>query len=271
MSITNPDVEGAKIEKYVKWGFAFIAAGILAPVVYGFAMDIMEAMWALAGVAVSAIVMWAVGPAVATYAANKRIALLKAAAAEDPIATLDNDILQTTDQLHEQEEQVVAVDTQWENVKKILLGLRKTDPDEAVSMGESEDLLKQASEELHSAYDNAMAMLQAAKKARDKADRIWSASCAINKALAVAGAARSKAIQDLKRQVALDAVSSNMSTAMARLRMTVQKHKDPPPEESNVVDGEVVQPKALTAGPVTSMDQVRSATKVATVRGNVTH
>jgi hypothetical protein len=272
--MTNPEVEGAKIEKYVKWGFAFVAAGIAAPIVYGFAMDIIEAMWALAGLAASALVMWAVGPALATYAANKRMALLRAAAAEDPIATLDNDILQTTDQLHEQEEQVVAVDTQWENVKSILAKLRKTDPDEATAMQESEDLLKAASQELHAAYDDAAHALAEAVKARDKADRIWQASCAINKALMVAGSARSKAIQDFKKKVALDAVSTNMSTAMARLRMTVQKHQQSQSPEPKVVEGSVVEPqKALTTGAVTNMDQLRTpaATKVGVVKGPIVH
>lgn len=272
MSVTNPEAEGAKIERYVKWGFGFIAAGVAAPMIYGFAMDIMEAMWALAGLAGSAMILWMVGPAVATYAANKRIALLKAAAAEDPIATMDNVIMEKQGELHTQEEQVITVDEQWGKVKKIVASLMKTDPDEAKSMKEAEDLLEQASTELHAEYTRAVTALDAYIHARDKASRLWDASVAINNALKIAGTARSKALQKLKSDVAFETVSNNMDQAFARLKMAVQKHKEPQIVEE-VVEGEVVAPKAITEGPAASnivnISQLRekSTRKVGNVNG----
>lgn len=256
----SPEAAAAAARKYWGWGLLAVAVA-LAPTVTYLAMNFVEMVWALALAALSMLLVWMLSPAVLDWAGNKRLQMVKAEAAANPIETMDNSIIQTRNDLGTQRESVISVDTQWENVKKILASLRKTDPDEAASMGESEHLLAEASAELHSKYDAACDALEVFIKTRDKMSRLWSASIAINKALAIAGAARDNEVNRIKNQVAFEAVDANMSKAMAGLRMAVSKHAK---AESNIIEGTVIETspsKSLTEGsPITSMDALKSKT-----------
>lgn len=240
--MVSPDEEKAKIVKYVKWAGLALVAVVIAPIAYAAAISVIEATIAVISAAVVLGVAWIAIPAAADWAGDMRMKAVKAVAAANPIETMDNNIIQTRSDLSLQRETVIAVDTQWENVKKILASLRKSDPDEAEAMGSAEALLADASVDLHAKYDEATLALNVVIKTRDKMSRLWNASIAINKALAVAGAAQDNEIQRIKNQVAYDAVDANMSKAMAGLRMAVTKHANPITEHATA--------KQITAGPV---------------------
>lgn len=257
----TPEKAAEATRKY--WGYGLLAvAVVMAPSITYLAMNFVDMVWALAMAVFSVLLIWVVSPWILTIAQNKRLAMLKAAAAEDPISTMDNVIIEKQGELHNQEEQVITVDEQWEKVKKIVASLMRTDPDEAKSMQEAEDLLEQASIELHDEYSRAVKALDAYIHARDKASRLWEASTAINNALKIAGTARSLALQKLKSDVAFETVSNNMDQAFARLKMAVQKHQTPS-ADTPIIEGDVVVASKQLAEPATaaytSVSQVKGA------------
>lgn len=246
MSSIDPETKRKGIETAVKLAVIGIGCAIIGP----FAYMALEGLIAVAAFACGALLLWGVAPAVAQAVANKRIALMVAVIEANPIETMQTVYMEKMNEFHTQEEAITEFDTQYRNVSDLVEGLKKTDPDEAVSYAEMRDQMKGGLAELREEQRLSQLALDDAKNAIAKMQRIWKVANAMNKALTASASAQSAVFQQMKMDVGTDAVRSNLNRAMARLNTAVERRKNgsylpaakpqaalpPAPAQSNVID-----------------------------------
>lgn len=244
MSTIDPETKRKGIETAVKLGIIGVGCAIVGP----FAYMALEGLIAVAAFAGAAILLWGIAPAVATFVANKRIALLVAAIEANPIETMQNLLIEKTAEFQKQEDAVTEFDTQFRNVQTLVKDLTKTDPDEAVQYQEMADQMEQGLSELRSEQAAAQAELKNARGAIDKMQRIWKVACAMNKALAASADAQAQVFAKMKNDVAIDTVRTNLNRAFARLNTAVERRKN----GSMLPTPKIVEVKALPEATPTS-------------------
>lgn len=219
--VVDPESKRKGIETAVKVGVIGVGLAVVGPYVW----MAVEGLMAVAVFGGTALLLWGLAPAVATFVANKRIALLKAAIEANPIETMECLYEDKKQELARQGVAVEEVATQVRNVDGLVKGLEKSDPDEAKDYVEVRDKLKEGLDEVTTEYSEADNALHDFGKQIDKARRIWKVAVAINKALDVSATARAAVFADIKKQVAFDKVTNDLNRSFARLDTVVARRK----------------------------------------------
>lgn len=235
--VVDPESKRKGIETLVKVGVIGVGLAIVGPYVW----MAVEGLMAVAIFGGAALLLWGLAPAVATYVANKRIALLKAAIEANPIETMEALFEDKKQELAKQGIAVEEVATQVRNVDGLVKGLEKTDPDEAKDYVDVRDKLREGLDEVSNEYSDADNALKEFGKQIDKARRIWKVAIAINRALDVSAKARAEVFADIKKQVAFDKVTNDLNRSFARLDTAVARRKGLVPKSA--------EPLALNPAP----------------------
>lgn len=220
--VVDPESKRKGIETVVKGVVIIGGLALAAPIIW----LALEGAFALVALAAVALVAWGAAPAAATYVANKRIAALIAVVEANPIETMQNLYVEKMSEFSRQEDAVTEFDTQFQNVNTLVEDLKRTDPDEAVAMAEMRDKMGEGLSELRGEQAAAQVELNNAKNAIIKMQRIWKVACAMNKALTASASAQQQVFQQIKADVALDTVRTNLNRAFAKLNTAVEHRKN---------------------------------------------
>lgn len=220
--VVDPESKRKGIETLVKLSVFMVGAAVAGPYIW---MS-LEGMVALAAAAGTALVLWAIAPAAATFAANKRIAMLVAVIEANPIETMQNLYADKFDEFKRQESAVTEFDTQFQNVSTLVEDLKKSDPDEAEQYAKMRDKMEDGLQELRAEQGFAQKELDNAHKTIDKMQRIWKVACAMNKALAANASARQQVFDQMKQDVSVDTVRTNLNRAFASLNTAVERRRN---------------------------------------------
>lgn len=221
----DPEQKRKTIEKWTKigvWGGGLLAVGLLKTLIF----SALEGVILLGALGVAVGVIWSVAPALAVWFANKRIQALVAVIEANPIETMTNLYIEKQQEFKQQEDAVTEFDAQFRNVSDLIEGLKRTDPEEAKGYVQMRDVMEEGLKELRGEQAEAQKELKNAKSAIDKMKRLWTVACALNKALAASASAQQKVFQQIKQDVAVDTVRTNLNKAFANLNTAVERRRN---------------------------------------------
>lgn len=220
--MVDPEQKRKTIERWVKYGVIVVGAGLS----YEFAMMALEGLIAWGAVAISVLTIVNFAPAIGVWFANKRIQALIAVIEANPIETMQNLLIEKHQEYQRQEDAVTEFDTQFRNVSDLVDGLKNSDPEEAVSYAEMRDKMADGLTELRAEQKAAAQELKTAESALAKMQRIWKVACAMNKALTASQSAQAQVFAQMKQDVAVDTVRTNLNRAFAKLNTAVEHRKN---------------------------------------------
>jgi hypothetical protein len=211
-----------QIKTWATYGFGVVAAAILAPM----AFLALEGVLAIVAAVFVLFLVANFAPVVGDYIAVKRIQAIKAVAEANPIETMQDLYAEKVAEFQRQEAAVTEFDTQFRNVSDLVDGLKKTDPDEATQYAAMRDQMKTGLDELRAEQQAAQGELMNAKSTIAKMQRIWNVACAMNKALAASASAQSQVFAQMRQDVAIDTVRTNLNRAFANLNTAVERRRN---------------------------------------------
>lgn len=243
MPTINLENKRATIQKAVTLGVGLLICGTVGVYAY----QILEGLMAIAAVGSALVVSWLVGPALGTWVANNRIALLKAAIEANPIETMQNIAAEKLLELDAQSKAITAVSTQYLNVRSLIDNLPPKLKMKAANYEAIADKLKAGLDQMKKSYDFASRLLADYNSQIEEAQSLWEVACAVNTAIKVSEKAKMDTFRDIKNKVAFDTVTTSLNHAFAsldeavRVNQTITDLGTPPEEEA---------PKALAPAEV---------------------
>ena len=221
MAFTDPESQRAFLKKAATYGTLGLAAAALAPIALWMVQGLIA--WAALGIAFLVIANFA--PAVGDWFANMRIKALVAIAEANPIETMQALYTEKSSELNRQAEAVRDFETEYRNVRDLVKGLEKTDPEEAVEYAQMAAQMGESLEALKTEQNFASEALTDFSKQIDKARRIYKVAQAMNKALESSQSAQAKVFAEIKEKVAFDKVRTDLNRAFANLNMAVERRR----------------------------------------------
>ncbi len=257
--VLDPESKRKHIETAVKLGVIGVGLALAVPLLY----LALEGLMLAVALGASALVLWGVAPGAAQFVANKRIALLKAAIAENPIETMEGIAAEKQGELNAQSKAITAVNTQYLNVQSKLDNLPANLRPKAANFQAIADKLKLGLDNMRKRYDYAANELMKYRGKIDEATSLWDIACAVNEAIKVSEKAKLDTFRDIKNQVAFDTVTTSLNHAFAALDEEVRVNQtitdlgnvqDPDSNDSSPkaipahVEGEVIDLSSVHAG-----------------------
>lgn len=258
MGTIDLEARRKKIELFAKLGVFTVVCGAVG----SYAYLILEGLIALAAVGGSAILAWGLAPAVATFVANKRIELLKAAIEANPIETMQNIYTEKVGELQAQSQAIATVDTQYRNVQSLIDNLPPKLKAKAASYQELANKIKAGEDQMKAKYNFAQTKLNEYKDHMEEAQSLWEVALALKKAIAVSQKARMDTFREIKEKVAFDTVTVGLNSAFAELDETIRVNQI----EDGMTESTPEAPKAITPGEagidIIDLGSVKAGTKV---------
>lgn len=273
MSVIDPEAKRKGYETAAKVACVAVCIGLLGPVFTWLAagmLGLIELTGYVVGFGIALVVGWGLAPGVGLWWANKRIALLKAAIAANPIETMQNIDAEKKLELQAQSKAITTVDTQYRNVQTLIDNLPAKLKAKAGSYQVIADKLKVGLDQMRKSYDFAAHKLADYEDQIAEAQSLWEVACAVNTAIAVSAKAKADVFRDIKEKVSFDTVTSTLNNAFANLDEVIRTNQTitdlgstSDVETSSKVVVTDITPKALTEGSAADVIDLQS------VRGKV--
>lgn len=210
----------------LKWGLGLAGVFVLTPVIWALAYAVLGAAALGASLILAGVIGLAainLAPVVSMKFANWKINAIMAEAQRNPIPTLYNELERSQGELGEFEKAIIDYSAEIQNVettvKKLIPDMQQEDVDglraDIASMYQD---LKLQQEDLDEARKNVADFGREVKRA----DAIWKANMAIAKANAKNMSRAEDTIAKIKKDTALDAVTSAMNKSKAQLRERIR-------------------------------------------------
>lgn len=255
MPIIDPELKRPQIEKLVKYAF-MLAGGAVA-----FAASVPLAALALEGIllwiAVGLIALLFVNfaPAVATYAANKKIAALKAVIERNPIETMQNLYADKHAELDRAENNITDFETELGSFRDKVEVFKVKYAAKAPAYLMIQTRMEECLAGMRLEQASATRELAAFQDKIDEAEAIFDMAKAANKMLEKSQTAQQAVYAQIKESVALDKVRNDLNRAFANLNTAMERRKNaafvasppqpvaalPPMDEATIIDAQVTR------------------------------
>jgi hypothetical protein len=198
-----------------KWGFLIFACAIFAPFIW-LAVGGLVGLVLFVGIATGA---WMVRPAVFTLAANTRLKLVKAAAAINPVESLQEEHRRRSVALNDRRAGIETMAGAIKTLKKTIDDLAREFPDDPElpqMLADHQELLS-LKQEREQAWLEAHAELGEFEKGIRRASRLWDVSLAAAKARGQSALSEDEWQAKLKTEVAFDTIRSKLDSQLSAL------------------------------------------------------
>jgi hypothetical protein len=238
------DLKRVALANKVKIAGGVVGCLIVAP----FAYFILQGLGALVALAIAGFLAFTViqlAPWYADVIANWRMKLIMAEANKNPIETMNNIYVDNMNTIAAKDEKIKAFSARLGDYKDKMAGFVRKYPEEAPRYQEVADKMTLVLNRQIQKQRNAKI---AAKEYRDeieKAQAIYDMALAANDVVQLGGDVEKHVFQDIKKQVAFDAVNHKFNMAVAELTMETDVEPDfgpalPGSTASNTVDSQPV-------------------------------
>lgn len=218
-----------KIKLDTKWKLILGGLGILiiAPLTTTLLWGVVGLLAILVGAVIGlAAIAWA--PVFSMKLANARIKAIIAEADKNPIETMIAIDIARTQELAEKDQHLEDWDTELSNFDDEVIDMKKHYPEEAGKYerisAQMHDALEAARKEQGQTRQDLYEFEQAIKKAK----MLYKMALAAQRVTAFSKSAEEKVMENIKTEVAFDAVRSNLNRSFARLNTAMARRQERP-------------------------------------------
>jgi hypothetical protein len=215
----TPEQRKEKIKKVVKLGLL----GLLVAPVIGVAIFGVVGLIVGAAIAFTAIQL---APVFADKVANLRMKMIVAEAQRNPIETMRNIYMDNMKVIQEKDEKIKNFEARLGDYCDKMAGFAKKYPEEAARYQEVADKMKRLLQRQKQKQKAAKSAAAAYKDNIEKASAIYDMACEANAVTQLAGDVEKQVFQDIKKQVAFDAVNHQFNQAVAELSTEADTEPD---------------------------------------------
>ena len=239
------ELKRKRIEFFAKWGLGFIGCVLIAPLAF-MALEGVVALVAFVAIAFASIQF---APVFALKIANARVKALVNEVEKNPIETMQNLYIDRNKELVQADEHIRDFETEIRNFDDQLGGFKQQYPDEA-------DTYQDLSGKMHEALANMkQEQTQARRDLKEldtriiKAKAIYKMALAAQKVTQLSQSAEAQVFAQIREQVAFDSVRTQLNKSFSSLNLALERRNDAkalnPASTGNVIEGQIVRPRAL--------------------------
>lgn len=222
----EPDDKKKKLATVLKWGGGIVGAAIVSPIVF-LALKGVLGMIALFVAAGAGMAILKLAPIASMKVSNVLIRGIVNEATANPIETMQNLLIEKTQELQEADKAIVDFETEVRNYDDQTKEFAKKYPDEAPSFNEISTKMHEGLEIQKLRQEEARAGLDDLTQKIAKAKAIYKMSLAANKVTSLSASAEKEVFQSIRQTVALDSVRTSLNHAFASLNMAISSRKQP--------------------------------------------
>jgi hypothetical protein len=215
----DSDARQQRIATVAKWGIGLAIAAGISPFIF-FAV---KGIIGLALAAAIGFVAIQLAPVFATKVANLSMRLLTAEAAANPIETMRNLYVEKSEDLERAGGAIEAFETEIRNFDDQVGTFKRDYPDEAAKYDELSEQMHAALADMKREQTQARKELHAFSQQIKKAEAIYKMALAANKVTKLSRSAEAKIYAQIKEQVALDSVRTQLNRAFAGLNSALER------------------------------------------------
>lgn len=246
------DEKKRKLAVVLKWGGGILGAAIISPIVF-LALKGVLGLIALGVAAGTGMTILRLSPIVSMKASNLLMRMIANEAAANPIETMQNLLVEKTEELQMADKAIVDFETEVRNYDDETAIFARQYPAEAPSFSEISRKMHEGLEQQKQKQEYARVQLGQLDQNITKAKAIYKMSMAASKVTSLSKSAEAEVFQKIRETVALDAVRTSLNRSFAQLNMAISQQKNiaAPPraervaiEEEEVVVGAIVDKRS---------------------------
>lgn len=244
----DADEKKQKVATALKWAGGIVGMAIISPLLF-LALKGVALLLAL-GVSVGAgLVMLRLSPIVSMKVSNLLIKGIVNEAEANPIETMQNLLIEKTQELHDADTSIVDFETEVRNYDDQAADFSKQYPDEAASYTEISERMHEGLEQQKQKQNDARKQLGDLAEKIKKAEAHYKMALAVAKVTKLSKTAEKEIFQKIREAVAFDSVRSSLNRSFASLNMAIADRKSPalPAKPERIVLDENVEVESIGA------------------------
>ncbi len=205
-----------------KWGLGIVGAALVAPVIF-------MAIGGILGLIVAGVVSFTaiqLAPVFSFKLANWRMKLLMEEAEKNPIQTLNNLLIEKTQELNVASEAIKQFDQSILDFGSKVDTFKVEYPDDALMYEGILQRMKEVLEAMKNAHRAAKNEVQGLGTQIQRATAIYDMALAAQKVTTLSGTAEKQVFADIKQRIAFDSVQSQLNGAFASLNHALEERSD---------------------------------------------
>lgn len=218
----DTDKKKQRLATILKWAGGLVGAAIISPVIF----LAVKGLVGLGLAALTGFLILRLSPVVSMKVSNLVVKMIVHEAEKNPIETMENLLIEKTEELQTRDQQIVAFETSVRDYDGKAAQFKKDYPDEAASFQEISAKMHEGLGQRKRRQKEAREELAELERRIEKGKALYKMSMAALEVTAMSKTAEAEVYQKIKENVALDAIASSLNRAFANLSMAIDQDSD---------------------------------------------